>query len=85
MLLEEEAEHALFLAIQAQQSKLNNSADYSELLASLATLKAPVDEFFDNVMVMADAEKLRNNRLALLQALRELFLTTADISLLAQK
>ncbi|MBE1286551.1 MAG: glycine--tRNA ligase subunit beta [Alteromonadaceae bacterium] len=85
MLLEEEAEHALFLAIQAQQSKLNDSADYSELLASLATLKAPVDEFFDNVMVMADAENLRNNRLALLQALRELFLTTADISLLVQK
>lgn len=84
-LLEEEAEQALFSAIQAHQSNLQSSSDYAELLTSLASLKAPVDEFFDNVMVMADNEMVRNNRLALLQSLRELFLTVADISLLAQK
>ena len=84
-LMEEDAEHALFIAIQAQQAHLQSSSDYAALLASLATLKAPVDAFFDNVMVMADDEKVRHNRLALLQSLRELFLTTADISLLAQK
>ena len=84
-LLEEEAEQALFSAIQAHQSNLQSSSDYAELLTSLASLKTPVDEFFDNVMVMADNEMVRNNRLALLQSLRELFLTAADISLLAQK
>ena len=52
-----------------------------ELLLS-NTLK-DVDEFFDNVMVNADDEALRKNRLALLSRLRALFLGVADISILA--
>lgn len=84
-LLEEPAEHTLFLALQAQQKLCADISDYQQLLASLATLREPIDVFFDNVMVMADNEDLRNNRLALLQTLRDLFLITADISLLAQK
>ncbi|WP_019528691.1 glycine--tRNA ligase subunit beta [Dasania marina] len=55
---------------------------YQEALASLADLREPVDQFFDAVMVMADDESLKNNRLALLKQLRGLFLEVADISLL---
>ena len=55
---------------------------YKESLAMLADLRDPVDAFFDNVMVMVDDEALKNNRLALLKQLRELFLEVADISLL---
>jgi glycyl-tRNA synthetase beta chain len=47
-------------------------------------LQAPVDRFFDEVMVMANEETLRNNRIALLQSLRALFLHVADISLLSR-
>jgi glycyl-tRNA synthetase beta chain len=55
---------------------------YTEALASLASLRVAVDCFFDDVMVMVDDEALRNNRLALLKQLRGLFLEVADISLL---
>jgi glycyl-tRNA synthetase beta chain len=56
---------------------------YREGLEKLATLRATVDAFFDNVMVMTEDEAVRNNRLALLSELRNLFLEVADISLLA--
>ena len=56
---------------------------YTEALAALASLRGPVDKFFDDVMVMADDERVRNNRLALLSELRSLFLEIADISRLA--
>ena len=49
-------------------------------MASLAGLRAPVDRFFDEVMVNAEDEALRNNRLNLLKALRDQFLEVADIS-----
>ncbi len=54
--------------------------DYAEAMAVMAGLKEPVDAFFDGVMVMCDDSDLRNNRLALLQELRTLFLKVADIS-----
>lgn len=54
--------------------------EYTATLACLAALKEPVDAFFDGVMVNADDQALRNNRLNLLRALRELFLQVADIS-----
>jgi glycyl-tRNA synthetase beta chain len=56
--------------------------NYTNALCQLAALQAPVDTFFDDVMVMADDVALRDNRLALLQSLSELFLQVADISLL---
>jgi glycyl-tRNA synthetase beta chain len=52
-------------------------------LQQLAQLQQPVDDFFDQVMVMADDLALRQNRLAILSQLRELFLEVADVSLLA--
>jgi glycyl-tRNA synthetase beta chain len=52
----------------------------SPALAVLAGLREPVDNFFDDVMVMTEDEKIRGNRLALLSRLRSLFLNMADIS-----
>lgn len=54
--------------------------EYSAALASLAGLRDPVDAFFDGVMVNAEDQALRNNRLNLLKELRDLFLQVADIS-----
>lgn len=58
------------------------SGDYQTALTQLADLREPVDNFFDNVMVMAEDEQLKVNRLALLNTLRSQFLNVADISLL---
>ncbi|MEC6883963.1 glycine--tRNA ligase subunit beta [Photobacterium piscicola] len=58
------------------------AGDYQQALTELASLREPVDAFFDNVMVMADDEQLKVNRLALLNLLRNQFLQVADISLL---
>ncbi|MCP3679584.1 MAG: glycine--tRNA ligase subunit beta [Gammaproteobacteria bacterium] len=77
----EPAEQQLFELMTAQQRV--DSADYTECLTELATLRQGVDRFFDEVMVMADDKAIRNNRLALLTALRQLFLQVADISLLS--
>ena len=85
-LLQEDAEKALYAAVkdaQQQVQPLYDEARYTEGLAGLAGLRETVDSFFDHVMVMADDEQLRNNRLALLAQLRDLFLEVADISLLA--
>ncbi len=82
-LLKESAEKALYQAVKTQQTKvapLFASGDYSTALKSLASLRDDVDAFFDGVMVMADDEKLKNNRLALLNQLRNLFLNIADLS-----
>jgi glycyl-tRNA synthetase beta chain len=57
--------------------------DYVAVLKRLALLRAPVDEFFDKVMVMADDAALRRNRLALLKRLSDRFLAVADISQLS--
>lgn len=54
--------------------------EYTEALAGLAALRDPVDAFFDSVMVNADDEDLRRNRLSLLKDLRGIFLQVADIS-----
>lgn len=79
-------ENELYQAIQIKQKQYQNNKtenhNYSEILTNLASLRDPVDRFFDKVLVMDENEKLRNNRLALLNSLRELFLGVADISLL---
>lgn len=69
-------------AIQLEIEPLLVQADYGQVLVKLATLGEAIDAFFDNVMVMADDESIKQNRLALLLKLRELFLQCADISLL---
>ena len=85
-LLQEKAEQALASAIAEKEKQVQPLFDqrrYKEALTALATLREVVDQFFDHVMVMADDEQLKNNRLALLQQLRGLFFEVADISYLA--
>ncbi|SMF14703.1 glycyl-tRNA synthetase beta chain [Alteromonadaceae bacterium Bs31] len=87
-LLIEAAEKTLAAQIEEMTAKVQphfHKANYTEALKILAGLRQAVDTFFDDVMVMCDDEKVRENRLALLQQLRSLFLEVADISLLAVK
>ncbi|MFT5161549.1 MAG: glycyl-tRNA synthetase beta chain [Alteromonadaceae bacterium] len=84
-LLELDEEKALASLVEQKSQALEAvyaAGDYQQALVSLADLKDPVDSFFDNVMVMADDEAVKHNRLALLNKLHSLFLQTADISLL---
>ncbi|MBC7001407.1 glycine--tRNA ligase subunit beta [Photobacterium sp. BZF1] len=84
-LLVEDAEKALATDIAstlAQLAPVFAEGDYQQALSELANLREPVDAFFDNVMVMADDEKLKVNRLTMLNQLRNEFLKVADISLL---
>ena len=61
---------------------LYSDGNYQEALSQLAGIRQSVDNFFDNVMVMADDEAVKQNRLALLSQLSRLFLDIADISVL---
>jgi len=84
--LTEDAETSLWAALGAAReavAPLIAARDYTAALTALAELRAPVDRFFDDVMVMTEDENLRNNRLALLADLRALFLDVADVSRLA--
>jgi glycyl-tRNA synthetase beta chain len=86
-LLTDEAERTLHAALQSATAAVTPMLakhDYSDALGELAALRAPVDRFFDAVMVMTDDPALQENRLALLAALRELFFNIADISLLSR-
>jgi glycyl-tRNA synthetase beta chain len=82
-LLQAAAELALFRALQGVMRTVPGqiaAREYSAALAGLAALRAPVDAFFDGVMVMDPDPALRANRLALLGTLRELFTGIADLS-----
>jgi len=84
-LLQEDAEKTLAQAVGAKAAvvaPLFAAREYTKALAALADLQQPVDAFFDSVMVMSDNPALQQNRLALLQQLRGLFLEVADISYL---
>ena len=86
-LLSEDAEQTLaqqLAELQSRVAPMFANGDYQQALSALAELQGPVDAFFDNVMVMADDEAVRNNRIALLVQLRNLFLQAADISLLSR-
>ncbi len=84
-LFEVVAEKALaeeLVAKHAVVSKLSALGEYDAVLLQLAELRKPVDDFFDEVMVMTDDKSRRENRLLLLTQLRALFLQVADIALL---
>ena len=70
------------LALRTEVQPLIAQGDYTTVLDKLANLRAPVDNFFDNVMVNAEDPALRQNRLAILNTLQDLFLQVADISVL---
>lgn len=85
-LLSDGAEQSLFNALENARDKVAPMVakrQYAEALNALADLRDPVDRFFDEVMVMADDEAVKNNRLAILGELRALFLDVADISRLS--
>jgi len=84
--LREPAERALYDALHESAGRahaLFERGDYTGYLKTFAVLKAPVDAFFDGVMVMVDDAQLRRNRLALLADLRSAMNRVADISRLA--
>jgi glycyl-tRNA synthetase beta chain len=84
-LLIDDAEKILFQQLRDKELRtapLFNSGNYTSGLAELAQLKDSVDGFFDNVLVMCDDKSVQNNRIALLQRLRNIFLKVADISFL---
>ena len=71
-----------FAEVSVKVLPLMADKDYQAALTELATLKQPIDNFFDNVMVMADDEQVKTNRLTLLSEIRNSFFAIADISLL---
>jgi glycyl-tRNA synthetase beta chain len=71
-----------FLVVNTKIAPLMVIKDYQSALTELAALKQPIDNFFDHVMVMADDEQVKTNRLTLLNEIRNSFLAIADISLL---
>jgi glycyl-tRNA synthetase beta chain len=82
-LLSEKAEKELasvFARLVRDVEPLLEARDYNGALAAMLALKAPVDEFFNEVMVMAEDEAVRANRLNLLTAISALFLRVGDIS-----
>jgi glycyl-tRNA synthetase beta chain len=81
--LTEEAEKSLAAEIPriaTQVRELREQENYAAALAQISRLRQPVDAFFDKVMVMVDDERVRANRLALLQSLLNEFSTIADFS-----
>jgi len=81
----ESDEKALFETIQTVKTYVDekvSKGDYALALSKLASLKDVVNQFFDNVMINVDDLEIKNNRLALINELRNLFIGIADISLL---
>ena len=82
-LFEDDAERALAATLSEiilKVAPLTKASDYKGALSQLASLREDVDAFFDKVMVMAEDEAVRNNRLALLSKMRGLFMQIADLS-----
>ncbi len=86
-LLTDAEEIQLYKELSAKEidmAPIVEKGDYAAALASLTSLRESVDLFFDKVLVMADEEALKNNRLAILKRLQSLFIQVADISYLHQ-
>ena len=85
-LFDSDAERTLAIQLKEQEEPINNlykKADYTRALLKLASLKEPVDIFFDEVTVMVDDRRKRENRIALLNSLQRLFSQIADMSFLS--
>lgn len=77
---EENALHESLIDLQKNTSGHMAKKEFTQALMAMAVLKDPLENFFESVMVMADDEKLRFNRLSLLKEVRQLVLTVADLS-----
>lgn len=79
-------EKALYEKLVAVRSEIGsfgaNNVNYDQLLKTLSEFKAPLDAFFDKVMIMADDEAVKQNRIALIANIRQMFLSVADISVI---
>ena len=85
-LFQDTAESGLYEAFQAVKSSVDakvSEGAWLEALTAIATLRGPVDTFFDKVMVMAEDERVKTNRLALLTAIARMFNRIADFSRIA--
>lgn len=82
-LFEHDSEAALYAAYKTVKDKVSTNLDKGNLekaLHEIASLKDPVDAFFEGVLVMSEEKKIRDNRLSLLAHIAELFETIADFS-----
>ncbi len=82
---QQDEEKALYEALQSARQPVTDLIEqkrYSTALEQMVKLRQPIDHFFDKVFVMAEDAALRNNRLALLQAIKQLFDRIADFSLI---
>ncbi|AJE04242.1 glycine--tRNA ligase subunit beta [Geobacter pickeringii] len=75
--------HKALLSVRADVEARTAAGDYLAALAGIAALKGAVDDFFDKVMVMAEDERVRLNRLALLTGIARLFGSIADFAKIA--
>jgi glycyl-tRNA synthetase beta chain len=85
-LFEHESESALFAAYQKVEKKVSEAMEkglFEKALKDIATLREPVDAFFDGVMVLAEDQNVRRNRMALLEHIATLFGKFADFSKLS--
>jgi glycyl-tRNA synthetase beta chain len=79
----ESAEKNLYQSFIKARERISShlgKRDYHSTLQEMTQMKKPIDDFFDQVMVMVEDEAIRNNRLALLDAIGQLFLRVADFS-----
>jgi glycyl-tRNA synthetase beta chain len=82
-LFELQEEETLYNELESLKSKTEpmfDAGNYESALRELSALRKPVDDFFDNVMVMTDNMDVRNNRIALLNKMSTLFMRAADLS-----
>jgi glycyl-tRNA synthetase beta chain len=82
-LFTESVEQNLYQSFLNAKEKIGyhlNKKDYPSALLEMTQMKKPIDDFFDGVMVMVEDEKIRSNRLALLDEIGKLFLRIADFS-----
>ena len=77
---EEKSLYGAFVTVKGQVLKHIEKDDYQSALFELACLRKPVDDFFENVLVMAKDETVRANRLSLLKEISNLFHRIADFS-----
>src|SRR5699024_10049074 len=87
-LFEDDSEAKLykeFLVVDKEISELISQKEYTKSLDKFATLKGSIDKFFDSVMVMDNNEKIKNNRLALLDNIYSSMLQICDLSKIVYK
>jgi glycyl-tRNA synthetase beta chain len=87
-LLKDETEKELYQFLIGNKEKMEkyfNEKKYNEFLEEMRKWKNPIDKFFDDVFVMVEDEKIRNNRLSLLKMINDIFIKFADFSYIPLK